>query len=146
MRILALAILAIVAVSAAPSVAQTYDPKYPVCLQIFVRWNDSYFECGYTTMNQCRMSASGRSAMCIVNPYYTGTYGSRRDNATGGLAGITEIGAVTAFAVGPAVARRCYLLISNQANRFRPDPSRLRKSSSPCHTNLLGARPWEATP
>ena len=82
MRILALAILAIAAVSAAPPArAQTYDPKYPVCLEIFVRWNDSYFECGYTSLEQCRWSASGRSAMCVVNPYYVGRKASpgRRD-------------------------------------------------------------------
>jgi hypothetical protein len=36
MRILALAIVAIVTALAAPSArAQTYDPAYPVCLQIY---------------------------------------------------------------------------------------------------------------
>jgi hypothetical protein len=36
MRILALAILTIATASAAPSArAQTYDPKYPVCLQVY---------------------------------------------------------------------------------------------------------------
>ena len=36
MRILALAILTMATVSAAPSaLAQTYDPAYPVCLQIY---------------------------------------------------------------------------------------------------------------
>ena len=73
MRILALAILTIAAVSAVPSArAQTYDPKYPVCLQVYQGWNDYYFECGYTSLAQCQMSASGRSAQCIVNPYYAG--------------------------------------------------------------------------
>ena len=68
-----LAVLAITAVVATPSArAQTYDPKYPVCLQIFVRWNDSYFECAYTSLEQCRWSASGRSAICVENPYYVG--------------------------------------------------------------------------
>ena len=38
MRILALAILAIGAVSAAaPAQAQTYDPSYPVCLHVYGR-------------------------------------------------------------------------------------------------------------
>jgi hypothetical protein len=73
MRILALAILAIAAVSAAPSArAQTYDPAYPVCLQIYQGWHDYYFECAYTSLAQCNMSASGRAAQCIVNPYYGG--------------------------------------------------------------------------
>jgi hypothetical protein len=73
MRILALAILTIATASAAPSArAQTYDPAYPVCLQIYQDWNDYYFECAYTSLAQCNMSASGRAAQCIINPYYAG--------------------------------------------------------------------------
>jgi hypothetical protein len=73
MRIPTLAILATAAIAAASSAgAQTYDPNYPVCLQVYQGWNDYYFECGYTSLAQCQMSASGRSAQCIVNPYYAG--------------------------------------------------------------------------
>jgi hypothetical protein len=73
MPILALTILAIGMASAAPSArAQTYDPNYPVCLQIYQGWNDYYFECSYTSLPQCNMSASGRAAQCIVNPFYAG--------------------------------------------------------------------------
>ena len=73
MRILALAILTTATVLAAPSArAQTYDPAYPVCLQIYQGIADFYFECGYTSLAQCNMSASGRAAQCIVNPYYAG--------------------------------------------------------------------------
>ena len=73
MRILALAMLAIATVSAAPSArAQTYDPAYPVCLQVYQGIADFYFECAYTSLPQCQMSASGRAAMCVVNPYYAG--------------------------------------------------------------------------
>lgn len=82
MRIPALAILTTAAIlTATPTRAQTYDPNYPVCLQIYVRWNDSYFECGYTSLEQCRWSASGRAAQCVINPYYAGAKGSpgRRD-------------------------------------------------------------------
>ena len=58
---------------AAPARAQTYDPNYPVCLQIYQGGiADYYFECAYQTMGQCQMSASGRSASCVVNPYYKG--------------------------------------------------------------------------
>jgi hypothetical protein len=71
MRILALASLTIATVlTAAPTLAQTYDPNYPVCLQIYQGWNDFYFECAYTSLAQCNMSASGRAAQCVVNPYY----------------------------------------------------------------------------
>ena len=67
------AILAIATVSTMPSArAQTYDPRYPVCLQIYQGYTDYYFECGYTSIPQCQMSASGRAAQCVVNPYYAG--------------------------------------------------------------------------
>ena len=63
MRILALAILTLATVSAVPAArAQTYDPKYPVCLQVYQGFVDYYFECAYTSMPQCQMSASGRAA------------------------------------------------------------------------------------
>lgn len=72
MRILALAMLTIATVLAAPSAdAQTYDPAYPVCLHVF-RWGGDDYECRYTTMPQCQASASGRGAMCVINPYYGG--------------------------------------------------------------------------
>jgi hypothetical protein len=74
MRIPALAILTIAAaLTAPPALAQTYDPKYPVCLQVYQGFVDYYFECAYTSMPQCQMSASGRAASCVVNPYYTGS-------------------------------------------------------------------------
>ena len=73
MRLLTLAILTIVTVLETPSArAQTYDPNYPVCLQVYQSWNDYYFECSYTSLPQCNMSASGRAAQCIVNPFYAG--------------------------------------------------------------------------
>jgi hypothetical protein len=62
---------------AAPAQAQTYDPKYPVCLQIYQSLVDYYFECAYTSMPQCQMSASGRNASCVVNPYYGGPKAKR---------------------------------------------------------------------
>ena len=69
---LALAALAIATLSfAGPAEAQTYDPAYPVCLQIYQGgMADYYFECAYTSMPQCQASASGRAAQCVVNPYY----------------------------------------------------------------------------
>ena len=73
MRIPALAVLTVAAVlTATPALAQTYDPKYPVCLQIYQGMTDYYFECAYTSLAQCNMSASGRSASCVINPYYKG--------------------------------------------------------------------------
>lgn len=57
--------------------AQTYDPSYPVCLQVYQGMVDFYFECRYRTMAQCAASASGRSAQCVVNPYYGGPKAGR---------------------------------------------------------------------
>jgi hypothetical protein len=69
MRILALAMLAIGALStAAPARAQAYDPNFPVCLRIY--GPIGYNECNYTSLAQCNASASGRSAQCIVNPFF----------------------------------------------------------------------------
>ena len=83
-RVLSLTILATILAAAialpAPARAQTYDPSYPVCLQIYQSISDFYYECRYQTMAQCAASASGRSAQCIVNPYFAGpkTKRSRR--------------------------------------------------------------------
>jgi hypothetical protein len=73
MRIATLAtLIAATILTAAPVRAQTYDPAYPVCLQVYQGFNDYYFECAYTSLPQCNASASGRAAQCIVNPYYVG--------------------------------------------------------------------------
>ena len=69
MRILALAILAIGMVSIGPAAGQTYDPAYPVCLHVYAR-GANYYECRYTSLPQCNASASGRSAQCVINPYF----------------------------------------------------------------------------
>jgi Protein of unknown function (DUF3551) len=71
MRIPALAILAIGMVSTGPAAAQTYDPAYPVCLHVY-RAGANYYDCSYTSLPQCNASASGRAALCIINPYFAG--------------------------------------------------------------------------
>ena len=69
----ALAILAIGTMTAAgPVRAQTYDPSYPVCLHVYGRVG--YYECRYSSLPQCAASASGRSADCVVNPYFADAY------------------------------------------------------------------------
>ena len=76
MRVPMLAILAVGAVHlTAPAQAQTYDPNYPVCLQVYQSMVDYYFDCTYRTIAQCQASASGRAASCVVNPYYAGRAG-----------------------------------------------------------------------
>ncbi len=71
MRVAAFAIVTIAAIwTAAPTRAQTYDPNYPVCLEIYGE-DGSVIECGFTSLAQCTQTASGgRSAMCFNNPYF----------------------------------------------------------------------------
>ena len=67
MRILALAILATATVSVAgPAAAQTYAGG-PVCLHVY--GPVTYYECRYASLAQCNVSASGRAAQCVINPY-----------------------------------------------------------------------------
>jgi hypothetical protein len=59
--------------SAAPAHAQTYDPSYPVCLKVYSGSNGGggeYNDCTYMSLAQCAPSASGRPAICMVNPFY----------------------------------------------------------------------------
>ena len=41
----------------APSHAQTYDPNYPVCIQI-TEWGGTHIDCSFTSMPQCQATAS----------------------------------------------------------------------------------------
>ena len=81
MRASTLAILTITVLTAVPARAQTYDPRYPVCLQAYAI-RGGYIDCSYVSLAQCAASASGRAAMCYVNPYFAGkqmpAYRSRR--------------------------------------------------------------------
>jgi hypothetical protein len=69
MRAMTASILVFGAVFAVPAHAQNYDPNYPVCLQSY-GITGNYIACGYTSMAQCNLSASGRAAQCIENPYF----------------------------------------------------------------------------
>ena len=68
-RTVCLAILTIGTVSIGPAAAQTYDPAFPVCLHVYDR-GANYYECRYTSLPQCNVSASGRAAQCVINPYF----------------------------------------------------------------------------
>lgn len=70
MRILVLIMLTMAAASSAR--AQSYDPRYPVCMQVIVNFGGQHNECAYFTMEQCAQRASGLAATCIVNPFYRG--------------------------------------------------------------------------
>jgi hypothetical protein len=76
MRLPILTLTAIVTLFvAADASAQTYDPRYPVCMHVYTPGGfggggGDYFDCSFTSLPQCRATASGRSASCDVNPYY----------------------------------------------------------------------------
>ena len=72
MRTLAGLIATLATLVTGPAKAQTYDPAWPVCLQTFTR-GSNFITCAYTSLEQCRATASGRSAMCMLNPYFAGT-------------------------------------------------------------------------
>jgi len=68
MRVLAFAILAAgAALAATTASAQTYAPGYPVCLHVY--GPATYYDCRFDSIAQCNMTASGRAAQCVVNPY-----------------------------------------------------------------------------
>jgi hypothetical protein len=69
MTTLATPVVVILVLAAVPAQAQTYDPDYPVCLQTYGRAGNS-IACSYTSMAQCRLSASSRAAQCLTNPYF----------------------------------------------------------------------------
>jgi len=68
-RALTTTILVIGTVTISPVQAQTYDPRYPVCMQRYTRDGTS-IGCGFTSLAQCQASASGLAAQCYANPYY----------------------------------------------------------------------------
>jgi hypothetical protein len=63
--ILALA-MAVIGTSAQ---AQIYDPSYPVCMHVYGDKGDR-MDCIFTSLAQCAATASGRSATCLINPYF----------------------------------------------------------------------------
>lgn len=57
-----------VALAGAPADAQTYDPRYPVCIEIYTV-DGSSIDCSFMSIAQCAATASGQSAQCYANPY-----------------------------------------------------------------------------
>ena len=72
MRVLALAILTMfVGLASAPADAQTFGGNGAYCMQYYQWGGSRNIECSYSTMAQCQATASGLSAMCLTNPYYS---------------------------------------------------------------------------
>lgn len=51
----------------APADAQTYDPRFPVCIEVYTI-DGSSIDCSFRTIAQCAATASGQSAQCYANP------------------------------------------------------------------------------
>lgn len=67
---LSLAIVSLLALSH-PAEAQAYDPRYPVCMKLYEGpFGGEWIDCGFTSLPQCRATASGRAAICVVNPFF----------------------------------------------------------------------------
>ena len=75
MRIQLCSIIAVlVTLAAVPARAQTYDPRYPVCMQIVQTLGGMDIDCSFTSMRQCQAGAYGRPATCLINPYFVSAY------------------------------------------------------------------------
>ena len=62
---------------ATPAQAQTYDPRYPVCLQVYQGFVDYYFECAYTSIPRARC----RPRVALLHAWSTLTTPGRRPSA-----------------------------------------------------------------
>lgn len=63
------------ALAAAPADAQTFDPRYPVCMHVYsgaAGGGGEWYDCSFASLPQCRATASGRPASCDLNPYFVG--------------------------------------------------------------------------
>jgi hypothetical protein len=58
--------------AAMPANAQTYDPRYPVCMHVYGELQGERMDCVFGSRDECNKTASGLPALCIDNPYYAG--------------------------------------------------------------------------
>jgi hypothetical protein len=71
MRSLAFATVSVgVLLASAPALAQIYDPAYPVCMHVHGEMMGERMDCIFTSLAQCKASAVGVPATCLMNPYY----------------------------------------------------------------------------
>jgi hypothetical protein len=71
MRMLRWTILTVAtSLAVTPAVAQRYDPRYPVCLEV-KQQGSMTIDCSFTSLDVCRGTASGRNGTCYANPYWS---------------------------------------------------------------------------
>ncbi|WFU25868.1 DUF3551 domain-containing protein [Bradyrhizobium sp. CB1717] len=59
--------------AAAPAHAQTFDPRFPVCMHVYSGASSGggeWYDCSFASLSQCRGTAAGRAATCDLNPFY----------------------------------------------------------------------------
>jgi Protein of unknown function (DUF3551) len=61
--------IGMILVAAGLARAQTYDPRHPICLQTY-GIDGGYIDCSFVSLAQCALSAGGRAAQCLANPYF----------------------------------------------------------------------------
>ena len=66
-RRIALMILTTLVVSTASPAPAQKGSDYPVCMVYSM--DGDHVECSFTSVEQCRQSASGRQAACFANPH-----------------------------------------------------------------------------
>nr|WP_244552573.1 DUF3551 domain-containing protein [Bradyrhizobium sp. Ghvi] len=52
-----------------PAAAQRFGGNSPVCLQRWEWGGSTWISCQYSSWDECRASAAGISAMCLLNPF-----------------------------------------------------------------------------
>ena len=120
--IMALFVLAATVALPAPARAQTYDPSYPVCLQVYQGITDYYFECRYQNMAQCAASASAarRNAWSIRITV------DRKPSAASVKSGLSRIEGRSISPPGIPPAAYAHLSPAIAAERERPRGRRFR--------------------
>ena len=66
--VVSLLVVSLLGAGSVPAEAQTYDPRYPVCIEVYTL-DGSSITCSFMSMAQCAATASGQSAQCYANPY-----------------------------------------------------------------------------
>ncbi len=66
--LLTLLAIGVAGIWAAPAAHADTGYDFPVCLHVY--GPVTYDDCRYSSIAQCAPSAQGRSAQCIVNPFY----------------------------------------------------------------------------
>ena len=77
MRAAVVAVLSLAGAATLSASPASAERSYPYCLRVY--GIVSYVECYYSTMEQCKATASGRAAECYRDPFYPTYQEPRRE-------------------------------------------------------------------